>query len=219
LIPRFLKENSSRLVTAALLVQAGVYYAVSLRAEKIPVVSALSAFPVTEGEWRSVREDPIEKEVLDVLRADDTLNRVYVSSKGSAVSLFIAFFKTQRYGQAPHSPKNCLPGSGWEPIETGNIVVPVSGRAKPIEINRYVVAHGVNRSVVLYWYHSHDRVIASEYWAKFWLVVDSIRQNRSDTALVKLVIPVEGTDAKKATDTGVSLVQAIFSDVARQFPS
>jgi len=219
LIPRFLKENSSRLVTAALLVQAGLYYVVSLRAEKIPVVSALSAFPATEGEWRSVREDPIEKEVLDVLRADDTLNRVYVSSKGRAVALFIAFFKTQRYGQAPHSPKNCLPGSGWEPIETGNIEVPVSGRAKPIEINRYVVAHGVNRSVVLYWYHSHDRVIASEYWAKFWLVVDAIRQNRSDTALVKLVIPVEGTDAKTATDTGVSLVQAIFSDVARQFPS
>ena len=54
--------------------------------------------------------------MLDVLRADDTLNRIYRLRAASSY-LFIAYFKTQRYGQSPHSPKNCLPGSGWEPVE------------------------------------------------------------------------------------------------------
>jgi EpsI family protein len=217
---KFLRNHSSRILTAALVLQGGLYYAVSSRAENVPSVSPLATFPSNAGQWETVRELPIEKAVQDVLRADDTLNRVYAARSGASASLFIAFFKTQRFGQAPHSPKNCLPGSGWEPIETGTVTVPVAGRTDPVTINRYVVAHGNSRSVVLYWYHSHERVIASEYWAKFWLVADAVRHNRSDTALVKIVIPVEGNhDAKGATDVGVNLVQSIFADVERQFPS
>jgi EpsI family protein len=113
--------------------------------------------------------------------------------------LFIAFFKTQRYGQAPHSPKNCLPGNGYEPIESGPITVAVPGRAEPIRINRYLTARGDEKSVTLYWYQSHDRVIAGEFAAKFWLIADSIRYHRSDTSLVKIVVPVRDGDADAAT--------------------
>src|SRR6478609_1635098 len=123
----FLKRNSSRILTAALVLQGGLYYAVASRAENVPSVSPLTTFPSTAGQWETVRDLPIEQAVQDVLRADDTLNRVYATRSGSTASLFIAFFKTQRFGQAPHSPKNCLPGSGWEPIETGTVTVPVGG--------------------------------------------------------------------------------------------
>jgi hypothetical protein len=84
--------------------------------------------------------------------------------------------------------------------------------------NKYVVAHGNDKSVTLYWYQSHNRVIASEYSAKFWLVADAIRYNRSDTAIVKVVLPVRGNDVDGATRTGIEFVQALFPDVLKQLP-
>jgi EpsI family protein len=213
-------QNAPRILAVVLLIQAGLYYGVASRAEKTPGISPLSTFPAASGQWQMEREYPLEQEVLDVLKADDTMNRVYSnSSKTATTSLFVAFFKTQRAGQAPHSPKNCLPGSGWEPLEEGTIAVPVPVWSKPIVVNRYVVAHGAERSVVLYWYHSHNRVIASEYWAKFWLVLDAIRFNRSDTALVRIVVPAQGENTGEATRLGIDMIQAMFPDIVRQFPS
>jgi EpsI family protein len=134
------------------------------------------------------------------------------------IDLFIGFFKTQREGQSPHSPKNCLPGNGWQPIETGLVPIQVPGRAEPIVANRYVASHGDDKAVVIYWYQSHNRIVASEYSAKFWLIADSIRYHRSDTALVKIVVPVVSDNAQAATAMGVSFVEAMFPDLLRQLP-
>src|SRR5579885_2476640 len=113
----FLKRAPARALAVALLAQACVFYAVASRGELTPEAAPLSDFPQTVAAWSGVHDYPLEKEVQDILRADDTLNRLYVDPGGDAASLFIAFFKTQRFGQTAHSPKNCLPGSGWEPTE------------------------------------------------------------------------------------------------------
>ncbi len=207
-------------LSALLVLQGGVYYAVAMRPEQVPVVAPLSVFPTDLNGWRMYKDVPIEQEVLDVLKADDTLNRIYVSPDGGTPAfLFIGFFKSQRYGQAPHSPKNCLPGSGWEPVESEPMTIAVPGRAEPILVNRYLVARGEEQSVVLYWYQSHNRIIASEYSAKFWLIADSIRYHRSDSSLVKVVVPVNNGDSAGATKSAVDFVKAIFPTVARQLPS
>ena len=215
----FLDNRYARVLTAVLLLQGAAFYAVASRSERAPLVSPLSLFPSAFGGWTMARDVPLEKEVQDVLKADDTLNRVYVNSSQTGYAfLFIAYFKTQRYGQAPHSPKNCLPGSGWEPVETGRQTIGVSGWNAPIVTNRYVVENGDEKSVVLYWYQTHNRIIASEYWAKFWLVVDSIRYRRSDTSLVKIVVPVHDNDIGAATAMGVQFIQAMFPSLLRQLP-
>ena len=210
----------ARVLTAVLLLETTAYYAIASRSERVPQVSPLSLFPPAFGGWTMARDMPIEKEVQDVLKADDTLNRVYVNpSRADFVFLFIAYFKTQRYGQAPHSPKNCLPGSGWEPVETAKETIDVPGWNAPIVANRYVVERGDERSVVFYWYQTHSRIIASEYWAKFWLVADSVRYRRSDTALVKIVVPVHNNDVNAATAMGVQCIQALFPSLLKQLPS
>jgi EpsI family protein len=210
----------ARVLTAVLLIEATAFYAIASRSERAPLVSPLSLFPSAFGGWTMARDAPIEKEVQDVLKADDTLNRVYVNpSRTGFAFLFIAYFKTQRYGQAPHSPKNCLPGAGWEPVETGRETIVVPGWGTPIVTNRYVVEHGDEKSVVLYWYQTHNRIIASEYWAKFWLVADSIRYRRSDTALVKIVVPVHDNNIRAATAMGVQCIQALFPNLLKQLPS
>jgi len=215
----FLQNKYALVLTALLLIQGIVFYSVALRAENIPPVSPLAGFPTNLGGWQMYKDVKIEQETLDILKADDTLNRIYVNpGKDSEAYLFIAFFKTQRSGQAPHSPKNCLPGSGFEPIESGPISISVPDRAEPIAVNRYLTARGDEKSVTLYWYQSHSRIIAGEFSAKFWLIADSIRYHRSDSSLVKVVVPVRNNDADTATRTATEFVRIIFAPVSHQLP-
>jgi EpsI family protein len=113
------------------------------------------------------------------------------------VDLFVAYFPSQRAGDTIHSPKNCLPGAGWSPVDSTRIQVSVPGH-KPFVANRYIIAKGSDRQLVLYWYWAHDRAVASEYWAKFYLVTDSMRLNRSDGSLVRVTTPI-GTGEKVET--------------------
>jgi len=145
------------------------------------------------------------------------LNRVYATPTIGA-NLFVAAFRSQRNGKTPHSPKNCLPGSGWTPLTSDQVSIDV-GRSQPIQVNRYVVAHGDERSLVLYWYQSRDRAIASEYTAKFWVVVDAMRLNRTDTALVRVVIPIANRDEEAATKQASDFVRSFYGTLREYLPA
>lgn len=164
-------------------------------------------------------EYPIEKAVQDVLKATDTLSRIY-HEEGSpyAVSLFIAFFKSQRSGVAPHSPKNCLPGNGWVPERSEIVRFPVPGNPEGIEVNQYIVQKGDTKNVVVYWYQSRGRVVASEYKAKAYVMADAITANRTDTALVKVIAPVVNDDVEQALRVTRRFVSESYPQVARALP-
>jgi EpsI family protein len=215
-----LRAKPARTLTVLLLLQIGAFYAIASRSEIVPEIKPLRLFPSGIGAWRMEQDLPIEADVQQVLRADDTVNRLYVEpATGRGVYFFIGYFKTQRYGQAPHSPKNCLPGSGWEPVETGTVPIQVPGRAEPLVANRYVVERGGEKSIVIYWYQSHSRAVASEYEAKFWLVMDAVRYRRSDTSLVKLVIPVGAEGTEIATRSGIQFIQSAFPVLEQWLPA
>jgi EpsI family protein len=210
-----LQNKFVRIFTVILLLQAGLFYSAS-RGESAPFAAPLVNFPSTVGPWTLAQEGVIEKEELDILKADDTLTRWYTEPGGGA-NLFIAFFKTQRTGQSPHSPKNCLPGSGWQPSESGRVDVTLPDSSS-IHINRYVVAKGDSQSLVLYWYQSQGRVIADEFAAKFFLISDSIRKHRSDTALVRVVVPIPPGRIALADKVGTEFVQAMYPVVRNYLP-
>ena len=193
-----------------LVAQAVLFYSAS-SGEKTPISMPLATIPTTLGSWNMVQEGVVEKEVQEVLKADDLLNRTYASA-GVPANLFVAFFKSQRYGQAPHSPKNCLPGSGWQPSESGSKDVAVP--AGTINVNHYLVARGDNESLVLYWYQSQGRVVADEFAAKFYLVSDSIRKHRSDAALVRVVVPIPTGEDKAAARAVAEKAAAEFVSAA-----
>ena len=204
-----------RVLTLVVVVQAVLFYSAS-HGESTPLPSPLKDFPTIFGAWSMIGEVPVDAETAAILRADDTLQREYKGPEGHG-SLFIAYFKTQRQGQSPHSPKNCLPGSGFQPSESGRIDVPVAGGS--ININRYVVSRGDAESVVMYWYQSQGRVIADEFAAKFYLILDSIKHHRSDTSLVRIVVPVsEHMTREKASQTAVEFVQAAYPAVSSWLP-
>jgi EpsI family protein len=201
-------------LTLVLVVQAVLFYSAS-RGEKTPLAAPLSGFPTLVGAWHLEEVGVVDQETQDILKADDLLTRTYTSREGEA-NLFIAYFKTQRQGQSPHSPKNCLPGSGWQQMETGRIDMPVADGS--IHINQYVVEKGDAQSVVLYWYQSQGRVIADEFAAKFYLISDSIRHHRSDTALVRVVVPISRDQTEQAEKVGADFVRTFYPVVKGYLP-
>jgi EpsI family protein len=136
------------------------------------------------------RDVPIDQEQLDVLGKGDFLSRVYgIEGRSAPVGLFIAYFASQRSGATMHSPKNCLPGSGWS-FESSQYVTMDDLNGKPHRVGEYIIANGNNRQFVIYWYQAHGRSVASEYQAKAYLVSDAIRLNRTDGALIRVTTPI-----------------------------
>jgi EpsI family protein len=214
----FLKSKYERILALVLIGQAIGLYSLS-HGENIPLPRPLSEFPRTVDGWSMAQEGVVDEETRSVLSADDLLIRAYVepSTRRSAV-LFVAYFKSQRTGQTPHSPRNCLPGTGWIPVESGVVPISVPGEPQPIRVNRYVVSKGDDSSIVMYWYQTNRRIIASEYKAKIYSVVDAIRYNRTDTALVRVTVPVSG-DTTAAVDIAIRFVQAFFGPLRHYLPS
>ncbi len=185
------------LSTVALLLACGLFLRTRAQAEPLPPRTPVEAFPTEIGEWKG-RVVRIEEDVLEILGRGEFASRLYASPSGEFMDFFLAYFPSQRTGETIHSPKNCLPGAGWAPVESSHTTLQFpDGKTYPV--NRYVIGRGENeRQLVLYWYQAHGRAVASEYWAKFYLVKDAIEMNRSDGALVRLVTPVmpgETTDA------------------------
>ncbi len=217
----FLKSRAALAVTILLLAQAAVLYS-SVKPEVIPESRPLRALPLDMGPWSYQQDFEVDQETQDVLKADDLLLRGYQDAgTHRAGTLFVAAFRSQRNGKAPHSPKNCLPGSGWTQLSSDLYSIEV-GNPQPIVVNRYIVQHGDDRSVVMYWYQSRERVIASEYRAKFWVMADAIRLNRTDTALVRVVMPIlpsDNADPANATRAAVSFIQAFFQPLRHILPA
>lgn len=175
------------IVAALLLVTAGLLQARG-RVELLPKATDLETMPYDIDTWHGTTE-ALAPGVREVLGDGHFLSRMYTSPIEQPVDLFIAYYSSQRSGDTIHSPKNCLPGSGWTPLESDRIWVDMGGNHS-IRVNRYVVAQGMDRQLVMYWYQAHGRVTPSEYAAKFYLVADSIRMNRSDGGMVRLVTPI-----------------------------
>jgi EpsI family protein len=215
---QLLNSVPARLLTLFLLAQAAVFYGLSR--QEAPVSSPpLSTFPTAVGNWQMVADSPVDEDTRDILKADDLLSRIYEAGGDgrTLTSLFIAAFRSQRTGKAPHSPKNCLPGSGWTQIVSDTIPIDLPGRG-PTEVNHYVVAKGEERSAVLYWYQSWNRIVANEYRAKMFVVLDAMRYNRTDTALVRIVAPIFGGDDAAATRRAVEFAKAVFPDIEAHLP-
>jgi EpsI family protein len=218
-MPEFLRSHYAKLLSIFLILQIGVFYAYP-KTEVVPQSRPLKQVPPTIASWQMIEESELDSEVAALLKADDTLNRVYGSqTEQRYASLYIAYFRTQRTGVSPHSPKVCLPGSGWVPSESERIEIPVPGESEPLLVNRYIVSKGEQKSTVLYWYQTAHRSIASEYAAKVYTVLDSVRYRRSDTSLVRVVVPHTSTSDTKADAIATRFVQDTFATLRPHLPN
>jgi EpsI family protein len=205
-------------LAVALLVSAGLFLRAHSRPEVFPPRKELSEFPSQVGQWFG-RNAALPANVLEALGPGEFLSRTYRRAPGEPfIDFFAGYFPSQRTGNTIHSPQNCLPGAGWTPLEA--LRLPVSTpQGRRIVVNRFVLAKGPARIIVLYWYQSHGRVLASEYWAKFYLVADAIRMNRTDGALVRIVTPLaSGEDTSAGQARAVEFFHEILPKLGAYLP-
>ncbi len=187
--------------------------------EKLPTSSPLRNFPLQIADWQG-SEVSIPPLVLESLGKGEFVERNYTrTGTESYVELFLAFFPSQRTGATVHSPQHCLPGAGWGVVEHAWLLLrlPTGGTRL---VNRYLVARGADRQFVVYWYQSHGRIVASEYWGKYYLVVDAIRFNRSDGGLVRVSTPIDPEEGvPRAQDRAVAFAEAILPTLSAYIPN
>jgi EpsI family protein len=214
----------TRAAILCLMLAATTLFLANARRTEVSVArTAFATFPMMLADWRAMDDPPLSDDVLKVLGVDDYLSRVYQRSDGAAVGLYMGFYGSQRQGDTIHSPLNCLPGAGWEPVHEGRLTISnVDGAGRDATVNRYVVQKGLERQLVLYWYHSHGRVVASEYTNKALLIHDAIRMNRSDGALVRVIAPIPvgaADDGAAAQQLAESFVRVLFPQLPAYLPS
>jgi EpsI family protein len=208
-------------VLFVLFLTTAVYARHAMRPEERLPRKPLHELSYSVGRWTGREAPRFSDEVLAVLGADDVLNRSYSASREAEISLYVGYYRSQREGDTIHSPMNCLPGAGWLPVAKERATIEIPGRATPIVVNRFVIRKGVDRQVVLYWYQSHGRVVASEYWSKAYMVYDAVRSHRSDAALVRVISPVlPGEDSTAPAERRVTeFIQALFAPLEAHLPS
>jgi EpsI family protein len=203
-------------ISAGVLVAAFVLLHTVSHGEAVVPHRPLHDLPFILGSWMG-SEQPLSDRIVQAVGVSDYANRIYVSQQNGAAQLYVGYYASQRTGDTIHSPKNCLPGAGWDPIQSGYATIAIPG-GRQIVVNEYVIQQGLDKELVFYWYQGRGRVIASEYTGKFWMVADAISRNRTDGALVRLITPMNDSE-EKARARLESFAQLVFPPLDAIIPN
>jgi len=185
-------------------------YALSERRKPDFLAQPLDTIDKQIAGWSMTGDDPLSASVLKELKLTSYLSRAY-EKEGTKLGVFVAFYSQQRAGESMHSPKHCLPGSGWEIWKHDSAMVPVGGRQ--VRINQYSIQNSGQRMLVFYWYQSKRRIIASEYMGKILLAKDSLLDGRTAGSLVRVILP----DTPTAPADGAAFASVLIPQVQRCF--
>lgn len=173
---------------AILLIMALLTHSAS-RTERIAPNKPFSEFPLVIADWEGITSE-LDEEIYNILGVEDYILANYRKSSGETVNLYVGFYQSQKEGDIIHSPKNCMPGAGWNIAETAIEKVPLDDTGKSMNVIKLMLQKGKEKQIVLYWFQSRGRIISSEYMEKVWLVLDSITRQRTDGSFVRLITPV-----------------------------
>jgi EpsI family protein len=172
------------------------------------LAAPLTTIPAQLAGWSAIGDQTLPDQVQGKLAATSYLSRGY--RRGSEqLGIFIAFYEQQRAGESMHSPKHCLPGGGWEIWDYGSALVPAGSHK--VRINEYFIQNSGQRKVMLYWYQSRQRIIASEYLGKLFLVKDALLEGKTEGSIVRLTLH----DQPGAVETGIAFASSLIPEVQR----
>ena len=217
--PLFITSLRFWMLLSVLLIGGSLIHWREASGEIRPDRRALNDFPVNIGDWRQNGADQrFETEVETVLGADDYLMRDYfVPTSGKGANLYIGYYETQRTGATYHSPRNCLPGSGWTMTESAPVEIVLPNGQKFVA-NSYVIENHQSRALMIYWYQGRGRYVANEYEDKFFTVLDSISRRRSDGAMVRVVVSIDKSEAE-ALEAAKNLAAPAAANLAEFVPN
>lgn len=154
----------------------------------------------------------------EILKADTSTLRYYSGPDGESLWLFIAYFKSQKYGSQIHSPKHCLPGGGWKIQHIESFTLPLPGGITK-QVNRLIIAEREQRQLMLYWFETRGGAIRNEFGLKFDLMRNSLLLRPTDAAIIRLTLPiVPGETVKTATDQAIKYFQTFYPSIETSLP-
>jgi EpsI family protein len=186
--------------------------------EAMPIAGSLSSVLDAVPGHEVVNQTIPERE-RQVAGMTEYVARAYRRDSVTAFTTFVSYYDKQTQGKTIHSPRNCLPGAGWEVVTGGPSTIVAGGRS--FTVNRYVLRNGGNTAVAYYWYQGRGRVTANEYRVKWNLLTDAALRGRTEEALVRVVVPVRSasTQSLGEADARANEVAALLiRDVYRVLP-
>lgn len=186
------------------------------RTEIIPDRSAFMDFSMRIGEWQGSPQ-PVEPQLISALRFDDYLLADYAAPGGGPLTLYMAYYQSQRKGQSAHSPQSCIPGGGWEITAKGTVDIPMDGLTEPV--NRVLIQKDRQKQLVVYWFKQRERILSNEYLVKLYLFWDAMTRQRSDGALIRLSAAVDpGEDEREVEQRLLQFAKRIQPQLNRYIP-
>ncbi|MBD3290356.1 EpsI family protein [candidate division KSB1 bacterium] len=179
-------KNKEFVISVILIIATGVYVNIIKysRVASTEVVD-LEKFPEQLNNWKLIHQSTLSMQVQNVLKSDAQIMRKYVNSRGEYVWIFLAYFRDQKYGEQIHSPRHCLPGSGWNIRQ--NSLIKFSD-AVHFNANRLVIQQNAAKEIMVYWFWTRNGIITKEYRLKFDLAFNSLLRKPTDAAFIRLNI-------------------------------
>jgi len=207
----------------AIILGVGALFTVGVDHQRsMPLRAALAESVPGEVVGRSGQDIELSEAEQRVAGMDDYLFRVFTDGEPAeqaslAPSVYVGYYERQTQGQTIHSPKNCLPGAGWQALDSREIQIATAAGA--VAVNHYILQREDARAVVLYWYQGRGRVEPNEYRVKWDLLWDSATRGRSEEALVRVLVPVTGEGQQAAVDLAIRIAGEVVPSVYRALPS
>jgi exosortase D (VPLPA-CTERM-specific) len=197
------------------IIAAGVTATLPQRVEATLARQEFSNFPTTIGEWQG-KGNHLEQIYLDELRLDDYVIADFTAPGKLPINFYSAYYASQKKGQSAHSPRTCMPGGGWQITSlTQHEIDGLGTPAGKLRVNRSLIQMGEHRQLVYYWFQQRGRNLTNEYLVKWYIFWDALTRNRTDGALVRLVMPVppnlDLAEADKQLEGFVKLVNPLLS--------
>jgi EpsI family protein len=208
--------KSSRFVIVYILLAVTALY-INLHADAAVLMNKpFSAFPVQVQGWHLLSEAQFSQSILDVLRPTDYLSRIYGVGDGKGAQLYIGYHSGAKGEGGIHSPKNCLPGSGWYEASSKRSSLDVGG--KKVHLVQAVYQKGESKELFIYWFQVQGKTLSDEYSLKLAEITNSMLHRRKDAAFVRVSVPFEG-DEEAALATGTKFVRDFYPLIQDFLPS
>jgi EpsI family protein len=213
-----MRDSLHRSYVPALILFVGFLFVIGARGQRaVPLAGSLQGILPALESYR-VQDQHVTEEERKVAGMTDYVARAYWAGPRLGFTTYIGYYDRQTQGKTIHSPRNCMPGAGWEIVSAGEATVR-SGLGDRT-VNRYILKNGRIQAVVYYWYQGRGRVVASEYAVKLNLLRDAALEGHTEEALVRVVVPIDTTaNAGMLADSlGVRIASRLMDDVERVLP-
>jgi EpsI family protein len=179
--------------------------------ERVPLIAPLKGILPTVAGYKT-KEQTLSDEERAVAGMSDYVARTYWNDTTLAFTTLVTYYDRQAQGKTIHSPRNCLPGAGWEVLSAGTATIADGGTEHTV--NHYTLKNGPLSAVVYYWYQGRGRVMANEYRVKWNLLRDAALLGHTEEALVRVVVPIGSTSPTLTESAAVAQADSLGRTIA-----